>query len=131
MYLVVEWMTTSAPSDSGFCRYGVAKVLSSTRTAPAVCAMSANPAMSKMFSSGFVGVSAMIIRVVGRIAARTASRSPSGSAVCSMPHGPRMALTSRYVPPYASVGRMTWSPGRSAARIRVSSEAIPELKANP
>ena len=34
-YFVVEWTTMSAPSSSGRWRYGVAKVLSTTTTAPA------------------------------------------------------------------------------------------------
>ncbi len=40
-YFVVEWTTRSAPSSSGCCRYGVAKVLSTTTSAPAACAASA------------------------------------------------------------------------------------------
>ena len=40
-YFVVEWTTMSAPSSSGRWRYGVAKVLSTTTTAPAACAASA------------------------------------------------------------------------------------------
>ena len=41
MYLVVECTTTSAPRASGCCRYGLAKVLSTTSRAPAPCAISA------------------------------------------------------------------------------------------
>ena len=54
-YFVVEWTTMSAPSSSGCCRYGVAKVLSTTTSAPTACAASAAAAMSITFRSGFVG----------------------------------------------------------------------------
>ena len=87
-YLVVEWRTMSAPSESGCCRYGVANVLSTTTSAPAACAASAAARMSTMFSSGFVGVSSQTMRVLlvqvlggsSRSARRpgpTRSRSPS------------------------------------------------------
>ena len=98
-YFVVEWTTTSAPSDTGFCRYAVAKVLSTTTSAPASWATSAMAAMSAMPSSGFVGVSSQIIRVSGRMAARTASTSAILAIECSMPHGRATRLKSRYVPP--------------------------------
>src|SRR5262245_23296837 len=62
-YFVVEWMTMSAPSSSGRCRYGVANVLSTTTIAPALCAASAAAWMSITFRSGFVGVSSQTIRV--------------------------------------------------------------------
>jgi hypothetical protein len=62
-YFVVEWTTTSAPSSSGRCRYGVANVLSTTRSAPAACAASAAAAMSTTLSIGFDGVSIQTIRV--------------------------------------------------------------------
>ena len=70
-YFVVEWTTMSAPSASGCWRYGVAKVLSTTTSAPAACAASAAARMSTMFSSGFVGVSIQTSRVrSSRCAAR-------------------------------------------------------------
>ena len=47
----------SAPSSSGCCRYGVAKVLSTASSAPTACAASAALRMSTTFSSGFDGVS--------------------------------------------------------------------------
>ena len=56
-YLVVECTTRSAPSSSGRCSAGDAKVLSTTRIAPAECAALAAAAMSTTFSSGLVGVS--------------------------------------------------------------------------
>ena len=80
-YLVVEWITRSAPSAMGCCRYGEAKVLSTTSSAPARCARSATAAISVTFSSGFDGVSVHTSAVSGRIAAATASRSPMSTAV--------------------------------------------------
>ncbi|CPU65277.1 Uncharacterised protein [Mycobacteroides abscessus] len=35
------------------------------------------------------------------------------------------------MPPYASSGTITWSPGRTTARSSVSSAARPDAKANP
>jgi hypothetical protein len=74
-YLVVEWTTTSAPSSSGRCRYGEAKVLSTTRSAPWSCASSARARMSVTFSSGLVGVSAQTI-----FAGDAASRASTAAA---------------------------------------------------
>ncbi len=66
----------------------MAKVLSTTRTAPASWAIVAMAAMSAMPSSGLVGVSTQTILVrPGTIAARTASRSPMWAMECSMPCG--------------------------------------------
>ena len=56
-YFVAEWSTRSAPSSSGRCRYGVAKVLSTTVIAPATAASRATALMSMTFMSGFDGVS--------------------------------------------------------------------------
>ena len=85
-YLVVEWMTRSAPRAMGCCRYGEAKVLSTIRSAPARCARSATAAMSVTLSSGLDGVSVHTSAVSGRIAAATASRSPMFTAVQARPH---------------------------------------------
>ena len=52
-YFVAEWTTTSAPSSSGRCRYGVANVLSTTTSAPCSWATAATAAMSTMFSAGW------------------------------------------------------------------------------
>ena len=52
-YLVVEWITKSAPSAMGCCRYGEAKVLSTTSSASARCARSATAKKPVTFSSGF------------------------------------------------------------------------------
>ena len=79
MYLVVECSTMSAPSVSGCCRHGEAKVLSTTRQSPRAVGDSwAIAAMSAMDSSGLVGVSTQISLVSAVMAARTASRSDSG-----------------------------------------------------
>jgi hypothetical protein len=79
MYFVVEWRTTSAPRSSGRCRYGEAKVLSTTTIAPTRCAASAAALMSTMFSIGLVGVSSQTIRVrSSRWAARLVLISSSG-----------------------------------------------------
>ena len=70
----------SAPSSSGCCRYGEAKVLSTTTSAPAACAASATARMSTMFSTGFVGVSSQTIRVCSsRCSATFAFSSSAGT----------------------------------------------------
>ena len=74
--------------------------------------------MSAMPSNGFVGVSTPDRPgCVGRTAARTASRSPSGTAVCSRPqrseHLARTAGTSRRT---RRPGCTTWSPGGSTSQ---------------
>ena len=61
-YFVVECTTTSAPRVSGCWRYGEAKVLSTTSSAPASCATAASASMSPMLSSGLVGVSTQTSR---------------------------------------------------------------------
>ena len=99
MYLVVECSTTSAPRASGCCRYGEANVLSTNSCAPAPWAISASAAMSAMPSSGLVGVSHQISLVSGRSAARTASRSPSGTVEYVKPQGTQILSISRKVPP--------------------------------
>jgi hypothetical protein len=98
-YFVVECTTTSAPRVSGCCRYGEAKVLSTTSSAPASCATSA--------SAGDVGdVEQRVGRRLapdhpgpGRIAARTASRSlRSDRRVLDAPRASTRRI-SRKVPP--------------------------------
>ena len=74
-YFVVEWTTTSAPSSSGRCRYGVANVLSTTSIAPTSCAASAAARMSTMFSSGFVGDSIQTMRVFSSRCSREVRRT--------------------------------------------------------
>ena len=88
--------------------------------------------MSPMLSSGLVGVSTQTSFVSpGRIAAATCSRSETGAGLCSRPQTFSTLSKSRKVPPYASSGITTWSPGRQSARTRVSSAARPEANAKP
>ena len=132
MYFVVECTTTSAPSSSGCCRYGEAKVLSTTSSAPASWAICATIAMSATFSSGLVGVSSQTTLVLpGRIASRIASGCVTAAGVISTPQVPSTRANRRNVPPYASSGNTTWSPGTHSERIRVSSAARPLANANP
>ena len=85
MYLVVEWITTSAPRANGCCRYGEANVLSTTHHAFAWCAICATAATSTIFSSGLVGVSAQTTFVSGRTAFRTAERSVRSTVSNAIP----------------------------------------------
>ena len=99
-YFVVECTTTSAPRVSGCWRYGEAKVLSTTSSAPASWATAASASMSPMLSSGLVGVSTHTSFVCpGRIAARTASTSETAAGLCSSPHTFSTLSKSRKVPP--------------------------------
>src|SRR5205807_1651360 len=77
-YFVELCTTMSAPSDSGFCRHGVAKVLSTTVIAPRAWAMSVTALMSTSRSSGFVGDSSQTILVRSVIASWTAPVASSG-----------------------------------------------------
>jgi hypothetical protein len=74
-------------------------VLSTTSSAPASWATSAVSAMSAMLSSGLVGVSHQMTRVLGRIAARSASGSLRSAGVCSTPQREATLEMSRNVPP--------------------------------
>ena len=89
--------------------------------------------MSPMLSSGLVGVSTQTSLVSpGRIAAR--DRVDVGDRGRGVRRGPTACSTlsnSRKVPPYASSGMTTWSPGRQSARSRVSSAARPVANAKP
>ena len=88
--------------------------------------------MSAMDSSGLVGVSAHSTRA-GRSASasRTARISLSRTGRWLTPQPASTPAISRKVPPYASSGISTWSPGAQAARSRQSSAAIPDAKAKP
>jgi hypothetical protein len=86
MYLVVEWRTTSAPRASGCWSAGVAKVPSTSSSAPRAWASSDSFARSTTFISGFDGVSAQTSRVAGVIAASIAARSAPSTAVEVRPH---------------------------------------------
>ena len=88
--------------------------------------------MSPIASSGLVGVSSQTSVVSpGRIAARTAAGSVTGAGLWASPHACSTLSKSRKVPPYASFGSTTWSPGLHSARTSVSSAASPEANANP
>ena len=107
-------------------------MLSTTSSAPASWATAASASMSPMFSSGLVGVSTQTTLVrPGSMAARTASTSLTGAVPFARPQRVSTLSKSRWVPPYASSGMTTWSPGSQIARSRVSSAASPEAKANP
>ena len=54
---VVECRTMSAPSSIGRCMYGEQKVLSTTTSAPPLCATSEHAGMSVSVIIGLVGVS--------------------------------------------------------------------------
>ena len=84
-----------------------------------------------MPSSGLVGVSTQTILVSVRIAARTASTSDTRAAVHCRPQRSATLAKRRYVPPYASSGMTTWSPGLQTVRSSVSSAARPLAKARP
>ena len=68
------WTTRSAPSLSGCCRYGEAKVLSTASSAPCLWASSAMAAMSRICRSGLVGVSIQTSFVFGVMIACEAGR---------------------------------------------------------
>ena len=100
MYLVVEWTTMSAPRVSGCCRNGLAKVLSTTSSAPAACAISATFAMSVIFIIGLDGVSTHTnFALFFSMAAARAASSPMSTGVLPMPHAPRTRSIRRKVPP--------------------------------
>ena len=86
----------SAPSESGCCNAGEAKVLSTTESTSWRCARAARAAMSLIFMSGLLGVSthSSFVRP-GMIAASTAARSPRSTTVCSIPQAPCTRLISR------------------------------------
>ena len=91
MYFVVECTTTSAPRAIGDCRYGVAKVLSTTSRAPCAWAASATAATSEIFIIGLDGVSSHTmtgpVAAARSTAAATCSASPMSTTTCSTPHG--------------------------------------------
>lgn len=64
-----------------------------------------------------------------------AARTDSGSEVSATDHSTPQRETTfakrRKVPPYASFGMTTWSPGASSVRSRQSSAASPDAKARP
>ena len=87
--------------------------------------------MSAIDSNGLVGVSTQMSRVLCVIALFTSSRLVRAAGVWEMPHWENTLSIRRKVPPYASSGMTTWSPGRSIARSAQSVAAMPELNARP
>lgn len=87
--------------------------------------------MSVMPSSGLEGVSTHTALVFGVRAARTAAASLVSATDHSTPHRVATLAKRRKVPPYASFGITTWSPGRSSVRNRQSSAASPDANARP
>ena len=86
--------------------------------------------MSTIVNIGLVGVSTHTIVVSsGQVRSRLA-RSVRSATDHPMPAGPSTRVTSRKVPPYASSGRITRSPGASV-RSTASSAAIPLANAKP
>ena len=86
IYLVVEWVTMSAPHWKGRQPTGVGKVLSTIRGTPWSWAALANFSMSSTVRAGFAMVSPKTARVLGRKAASNSSAVQSGETkVASMP----------------------------------------------
>ncbi len=99
-YFVVECTEMSAPSSSGCWRYGVAKVLSTTTTAPTACAASATTAMSTTLRRGLVGVSIQTRRVRSSMCSRGRVESSSGEWYANeKPFGSYTCENMRYMPP--------------------------------
>ncbi len=120
----------SAPSASGCCRAGVAKVLSTTTMAPRSWASALMASMSTMCSHGLLGVSIHTMRVSGRHAPSTASASVRSTVSTISPAGACTWTARRMVPPYASWGRRAWSPVARSRR-SASSAASPDANARP
>src|SRR5437899_11395362 len=89
-YLVVECSTTSAPSSRGRWKQGVAKVLSTTESAPARRAISVTASRSHSRIIGLVGVSVYTIRVRGVTAAATLRASAASTKLNSRPYRAQM-----------------------------------------
>ncbi|MNI62854.1 hypothetical protein D3C73_1181890 [compost metagenome] len=94
-YLVAECSTRSAPSSSGRCSIGEAKVLSTTTIRPWRLAMAATAAMSTIFSIGLVGVSIHTIFVFDVIDASNAARSVRSTKLKSSPAVRRRTRSNR------------------------------------
>ena len=96
MYLVVECTTTSAPRASGCCRYGEAKVLSTTSRAPASWVIFAMASMSEMRIIGFDGVSTQTSLVLfAAMASASAAWSAMFTGVLPIPQPPSTREISR------------------------------------
>ncbi len=88
---MAEWTTMSAPSSSGRCSSGVAKVLSTTRYAPAAWAAAAIAGMSATSSAGLVGDSTHTSAAPSQAATTAAVSSRSTSRLTARPRDSRSA----------------------------------------
>ena len=98
-YLVVEWRTMSAPKVRGRWNSGVAKVLSTTKRAWALCAMAPAAARSVSRIMGLVGVSTYTILVCLVSAAVISFGSPVSTKVKLRPSRSQIRVMERWVPP--------------------------------
>ena len=78
MYLVVEWVTISAPHSKGRQLMGVAKVLSTISGTPWAWAAAAKRSISNTVSAGLAMVSPNTARVLGLNAASSSASVQSG-----------------------------------------------------
>jgi len=100
IYFVVECTTISAPNSNGLQLIGVAKVLSTTRGIPFLCATLAKSSISRTSSVGLEIVSPKISFVLGLIAACNSASSASGDTkVQSIPSFFIVVPRRLYVPP--------------------------------
>ena len=125
--------TTSAPRVSGCWRYGDAKVLSTTSSAPGVVGdpgEGLDVADVEQRVGRRLDPDQLRLARAGSPRGRRPGRT-TGAGSCTSPQACSTLSKSRNVPPYASSGSTTWSPGRHSARTRVSSAASPLAKAKP
>ena len=100
MYLVVEWVTMSAPHSMGRQLTGVGNVLSTMSGTPWSCAAEAKSSMSSTASAGFAMVSPNTHLVLGLNAASSSSRVHVGETNVASTPILRMVCASRlYDPP--------------------------------
>merc|ERR1712098_232365 len=103
MYLVMLYITTSAPSSRGRWKKQVSKVLSTTRKTSLCCLTTSETAwMSTILRVGFVGVSIHTILVLGLIASATFAGSVASTKEVSMFILEAILLKNLFVPPYTS-----------------------------
>ena len=87
------------PRTSGFCRMGVANVLSITVTMPRALANSASADRSTTVNRGLLGDSTKIMRVSGLLAPEIASAS-AAAKLCWIPNRSNSLVIRAWVPPY-------------------------------
>ena len=124
-YLVALCTTMSAPRAIGLQRKGLGTVLSTTSGTPCAWATAATAAMSSTCRLGLPSVSANTARVLGRIAAATASASVASTKLVSMPNLRRFTASIVTVPPYSAPAATTWSPACSSVSSAIASAAMP------